>query len=161
MSSETRILDQLRTDLGYISTANLYSNNYKKVYEGLLNLGTMTDFDCICYYPGNRTPGKKLNSNQPASCELDIFIHIMFKAEKGEGKLVRKGEKCIDDFRKWFYRDSSVTAGKFFTLDYEGSAVQDVVEWNSRSLDEIQRFAIWDKDVAEIIFKLTINYSTN
>ncbi len=166
MSSETLILDRLRTDLGNITIANQYVNSSKKLYEGQLDLSKMTDFDVICYYPGNRKPGTRTNNGIPVTWSLDIWVHVMFKAEKGESKLVRKGESWINDFRKWFYRDSTITENKWFTLDQESRGTPavaglDVVQWNSRSLDDIQRFAIWEKDVGEIVFKININYSLN
>jgi len=160
MSAVTQILDQFKTELGYISVANQYENNSKRVIEGMVDMTKHNDFDVICYYPGNRKPsGRNYSNNQPAQWELELYVHIIFKAPKGD--LVRKGESWIEDFNKWFYRSSSVTANKWFMLDHESSSLASIVEWSSGSLDEIQRFADWEKDIAQAVFKITINYSLN
>lgn len=164
MSAETNILDRLKVDLGYIHQTNSYANKSKYVYEGRLDLTKLTDFDVICFYLGATKPMRSTNSGMPIQWELEIYIHTLFKSEKGESKLVRKGESWIEDFRKWFYRDSSIAQNKWFTLDQEPIGTPAVtglsnVAWNSRRMDEIERFAIWEKDVGEIIHKLTINYS--
>jgi len=155
MSAETQILDQLKTDLEFINGGNNYANKLMKVVEGYKPLSTENDFDCAYFFMGNRKPLKNTSDNVPYVWQGELWIIIQIKAT--EGNLSRRIESWIDDFRKWLWQGTGITANKWFTLD---TSLPSVVAWNSKELMTIEPNSLWDKQISELFFKINITYET-
>lgn len=156
MSSETQILDKIKTDLSFLMESGIgYTNRLSKVTEGWMPLAVDGSFDCAYFFLGNRTPERFTNDNKPCQWSADLWIFIQMRAS--EGKLSRKIESWIDDMRKWLYQGSGVTSGKWYTLD---TSLPDIVPYGGKVLKAIEPNSIWDKHISELIFKININYST-
>lgn len=160
MSAETQILDLVRTDLKHID-GNGYTVRLSKVFEGYRPLNADNDFDCAYYYIGSRKPVHSMSNNIPAQWEADLWIHIQLKASADESALVRAAEEWIANMRKWLFAGvspdyaSGLTANKWFTAD---TAASPLIPYGCKSLTEIESYAIWEKYIAELTFKITINY---
>lgn len=161
MSKDTQILDKVRTCLQFIG-GNGYTQRLAGVYEGYMALNSTNEFDTGYYYLGNRKPIKHYNDNTPWVWEAELWIHIQIKAESGEGKLIRAIEDWIENMRKWLYASNNsayaagLTTGKWFTLSYPDA----LITWQSHGIAELGPDVRWQDNIAELTFKININYET-
>lgn len=140
----------------HIKAANLYANTLKKAEEGYLPLSANNDFDIAYFFMGARQPIQVTNDNKPAAWQGELWIILQVKARTLS--LSRTIESWIEDFRKWLYQSSEVTANKYYTLD---TSLPSVVGWNAKKLQDIQPNSIWDEQISELTFKINIIYETN
>jgi len=69
MSSETQILDQIKTDLMFLSTANNYANTLISATEGYMPISADNDLNRAYFFMGNRKPDRYTNDNKPVQWE--------------------------------------------------------------------------------------------
>ena len=156
MSAETQILDQIKTDLAFISSTNGYTNNLSKVLEGYTPLSAENDFDCAYFFMGDRKPVRNYNDNEPAQWEAALWIVIQLKST--EGNLSRAIESWVEDFRKWLWQGTGITTNKWYTLD---TSLSSIVPYGGKELQIIAPNSLWDKHCSELTFKININYEIN
>ncbi len=155
MSSETQILGQIATDLAFITTGNGYTNSLKKITEGYVPLSSVTEFDQVFFFMGDREPLRHSNDNKPTQWKGELWICIMIHRDMDT--LTRAIESWIEDIRKWLYQGTGITANRWYTLD---TSLPEIVPYGGKDILKIGPSTIWAEYKSEITFKLNIIYST-
>lgn len=151
------LINQFVTELGYISVANGYLNNFVQVRPDYISLNINNDFDSICVYQGNDKPDNFDNANRPQSFVMDIFVAFHIRSNDVSGDLTYKIESVKQDMLKWLYRGPGITANKWCTVG-ETNVSNTLAIWQGYTLDTIVVGRDPDTSIARIIFPLKVEH---
>lgn len=115
MSVRQKILEQIYTDLGGITTAHGYTNPLKVVSK---NLGSYSDFKefptAIFNFDQEKEESIGADKDFLNDCDIDLIICVYFASNtdvSNTGNLKVDSESIVNDFKKFFDNSSTITAG--------------------------------------------------
>src|ERR1051326_4115380 len=134
-SVEKQIFDVLKTDLKKITVTNHYQNDIGDV-EGRAVQATNDSLKlpAIGYIIGNSVMNQLTRGPGMGEYTTDLLIDCIYEAKDGEDKLYNQKQSLIDDIKKHFRKDASVTQASWSSIYNIKQVVNNVVIGNVTSV---------------------------